>query len=85
MTTKTAQITITESTKIARKVLRYLSTVNSFNAHVEEQIDGHLAGIGLGWKLKPGTYIDNVARQLIGQMAKDIRSSAIEIYGSAAA
>ena len=46
----------------------------------EDQIDGHLKNVGLGWKLKEGTYIDGVSIQSIKQLSQDIRSNAIERY-----
>ena len=76
--TAARKITIAESTKIARNVLAYLGSVDPREVDVNDQIDGHLAEIGLGWKLKPGTYIDGVDCQFIGAMAKTIRNAAIE-------
>jgi hypothetical protein len=74
----TRAITIAEATSIARKVLRYLNSVDSRTVDMEDQINGHLAECGLGWKLKDGTYIDGIACQFVGQLAKDIRASAVE-------
>jgi len=45
---------------------------------VNAQIDGHLADVGLGWKLKDGTYVDGIDCQFIGKMAKTIRAAAVE-------
>jgi hypothetical protein len=77
MTTKA--ITIAETTSIARKVLRYLNSgVDPRTVNVEDQINSHLAECGLGWKLKDNAYIDGIACQFVGQLAKDIRASAVE-------
>ena len=77
----TRKITIAESTKIARNVLAYLNSgVDPRAVNVNDQIDGQLAAIGLGWKLKSGTYIDGLDCQFIGAMAKTIRASAVEKY-----
>jgi hypothetical protein len=79
--TEARKITIAESTKIARKVLAYLNSgIDPRVVDVNDQINGHLAEIGLGWKLKNGTYIDGLDCQFIGAMAKNIRASAIEKY-----
>lgn len=75
------KITIAESTKIARGVLAYLNSgVDPRTVDMNDQINGHLAKIGLGWKLKDRTYIDGVDCQFIGVLAKTIRASAIEKY-----
>jgi len=77
--TATRKITIAESTKIARGVIRHLNRVDPRMCDVNAQIDGHLADIGLGWKLKDGTYIDGIDCQFIGAMAKTIRAAAVEV------
>ena len=78
------KITIAQSTNIARKVLAYSNSgVDPRGVDMNDQIDGHLKEIGLGWKLKNGTYIDGVACQFIGVLAKDIRAAAIEKYTAA--
>ena len=75
------KLTHDSARKIARSVLKYLhSGIDPMTVNIEAQIDGRLAGIGIGWKLKPGTYIDGVACQFVGQLAKDIRSNAMEKY-----
>ena len=73
------QITIAEANNIARRVIRYINSgIDPRTINVNDQIDGHLADIGLGWKLKNGVYFDGLDCQFIGAMAKAIRSSAIE-------
>lgn len=81
-TTKPARkITVEQSRKIARGVLAYRNSgVDPRTIDIEDQVNGHLAEVGLGWKLKPGTYIDGLDCQLIGAMAKTIRAAAIEKY-----
>ncbi|UOF82423.1 UNVERIFIED_CONTAM: hypothetical protein [Bacteriophage sp.] len=75
------KLTHDSARKIAKSVLRYLhSGIDPTTVNIEAQIDGSLAGIGIGWKLKPGTYIDGISCQFVGELAKDIRSNAIEKY-----
>jgi hypothetical protein len=75
------QITINQSQRIARKVLAYLNSgLDPRTINIEDQIEDWLADIGLGWKLKPGTYIDGVDCQGIGAMSKSIRAAAVEKY-----
>jgi len=75
------KLTIKTSQNIARKVLKYTkSAKDSRYFDMNAQIDGHLAEIGLGWRLKIGTYIDGLSCQFIGELAKDIRLNAIEKY-----
>ena len=80
MTTQ-RKITVKTATRIARNVLAFRdSGVDPRSVDMNDQIDGHLAEVGLGWKLKDGTYIDGIACQFIGVLAKDIRASAVEKY-----
>jgi hypothetical protein len=81
-TTKPArQITVEQSRKIARGVLAYINSgADPREIDLEDQVNGHLSKVGLGWKLKPGTYIDGLDCQFIGAMAKTIRAAAIEKY-----
>ena len=69
------KITHKTSNKIAKSVLTLLHRVD-----LEDQINWHLKNVGLGWKLKEGTYIDGVSIQSIKQLSQDIRSNAIERY-----
>ena len=76
---KNRKLTHYTSKKIARAVLKYFhSGVDSRTVDLNSQIDGWLAEIGLGWKLKDGAYIDGVSCQFIGKLADDIRNHAIE-------
>ena len=75
------KITIKNSQNIAQKVLQFLNSgigMRTFN--IEDQIDGHLKDIGLGWKLKEGTYIDGVDTLSIVNLARAIRLHAIERF-----
>ena len=74
------KITHKTSNKIAKSVLTLLNRVDPRTINIEDQIDAHLKDIGLGWKLKEGTYIDGVSIQSIKQLSQDIRSNAIERY-----
>ena len=74
------KITHKTSNKIAKSVLTLLHRVDTRTLNIEDQIDGHLKNVGLGWKLKEGTYIDGVSIQSIKQLSQDIRSNAIERY-----
>lgn len=74
------KITIAQSTRIARKVLFFIGSTDPRSVNIEDQVNGHLAEVGLGWKLKPGTYIDGLDVQFIGVMAKTIRANAVEKY-----
>ena len=74
------KITHKTSNKIAKTVLTLLHRVDPRTINIEDQIDAHLKNVGLGWKLKEGTYIDGVSIQSIKQLAQDIRSNAIERY-----
>ena len=74
------KITHKNATKIARLVLKYCHSVDPRTVDMNAQIDGHLAEIGLGWKLKDHTYIDGLACEFITVLSKDIRNSAIEKY-----
>ena len=61
-------------------MLTLLHRVDPQTINIEDQIDAHLKNVGLGWKLKEGTYIDGVSIQSIKQLAQDIRNSAIEKF-----
>ena len=74
------KITIKDSKKIAKSVLTLLHRVDPRTINIEEQINGHLKDIGLGWVLKDGTYIDGLAYTSISVLAQDIRHSAIEKF-----
>ena len=74
------KITHKTSNKIAKSVLTLLHRVDPRTLNIEDQIDGHLKNVGLGWKLKEGTYIDGVSIQSIKQLSQDISSNAIERY-----
>ena len=74
------KITHKTATKIARLVLKYCHSVDPRTVNINDQIDGHLAEIDLGWKLKDNTYIDGLACEFITVLAKDIRNNAIEKY-----
>jgi hypothetical protein len=75
------KITIAQSKRIARGVIRYANSVGySRSIDFNAQIDGHLSEIGLGWILKSGTYIDGLDCQFIGALSKTIRANAISIY-----
>jgi hypothetical protein len=75
------KITIKTSQNIARKVIQFMnSAVGQRTYNLEAQIDWHLKDIGLGWKLKEGTYIDGVSIQSIKELANDIRNNAIERF-----
>ena len=75
------KITIKKSRDIARKVLKFFnSATGQLTFNFEAQIEWHLKDIGLGWKLKEGTYIDGVACTSILVMANDIRNNAIERF-----
>ena len=79
--TKVRKITIAESTRVARSVLAYLNSgIDPRTVDLNDQINGHLAEIGLGWKLIARTYIDGIDCQFIGVLAKTIRAAAIEKY-----
>lgn len=81
MTQATRKITIKTATRIARDVLAFVNSgIDPRTVNMEDQIDGHLSEVGLGWKLREGTYIDGIACQFIGVLAKDIRSNAVEKY-----
>ena len=74
------KITHKTANKIAKSVLTLLHRVDPRTINIEDQIDAHLKNVGLGWKLKEGTYIDGVSIQSIKQLAQDIRNSAIEKF-----
>jgi len=74
----TQKIKISTSKRIARSVLMYLnSCVDPQAVDINDQVDGWLAEIGLGWKLKEGSYIDGIACQFIGVLTRDIRRMAV--------
>lgn len=75
------KITIKTAQKIARGVIRYArGGVDPRDIDFNDQINGHLAEVGLGWELKSGTYFDGVDCQFIGLLATAIRANAIEKY-----
>ena len=74
------KITHKTSNKIAKSVLTLLHRVDPRTINIEDQINGHLKDIGLGWVLKDGTYIDGLACTSISVLAHDIRHSAIEKF-----
>ena len=74
------KITIKQARYIAREVLKFLRRNDPRTINIDDQINGHLKDIGLGWVLKDGTYIDGVSIQSIKQLAQDIRSNAIEKF-----
>ena len=72
------KITIEDSKKIAKSVLTLLHRLDPRTINIEDQINGYLKNIDLGYKLKPGTYIDGLACHSIKILAHDIRLNAIE-------
>jgi hypothetical protein len=74
------KITHKTSNKIAKSVLTLLHRVDPRTINIEDQIDAHLKNVGLGWKLKEGTYIDGLACNSIKILAHDIRLNAIEKF-----
>ena len=74
------KITHKTANKIAKSVLTLLHRVDPRTINIEDQINGHLKDIGLGWVLKDGTYIDGVSIQSIKQLSQDIRLNAIERF-----
>ena len=75
------KITHKTANKIAKSVLAFLkSGLDPRSVNIEDQIDAHLKNVGLGWKLKEGTYIDGLACLSIKVMANDIRFNAIERF-----
>ena len=75
------QLTIKQSTSIARKV--HASVNRSADPRAVDwnsRIDALLSDIDLGWKLRQGTYIDGLDCQFIGALAKTIRANAIEKF-----
>ena len=76
------KITIKQAKHIAREVLKFLRRNDPRTINIEDQINGHLKDVGLGWVLKDGTYIDGLAYTSISVLAHDIRHSAIvKFYG----
>ena len=75
-------LTVKTATAISRKVLSAVNRAKQDPRYVDwnQEIDAHLRKVGLGWKLKPDTYIDGLDCQFIGQLAKTIQCKAIEIY-----
>jgi hypothetical protein len=74
------KITIKDAKKIAKSVLNLLHRVDPLTINIDEQINGHLKYIGIGWILKDATYIDVYASTSISALAHDIRNSAIEKF-----
>ena len=77
---KMNKITIKQARYIAREVLKFLRRNDPRTINIDDQINGHLKDIGLGWVLKDGTYIDGLACTSISVLAHDIRHSAIEKF-----
>ena len=74
------KITIKQAKHIAREVLKFLRRNDPRTINIDDQINGHLKDIDLGWELKPSTYIDGLACNSIKILAHDIRNSAIEKF-----
>jgi hypothetical protein len=75
------QITVKEATNIARKVHSSVNrAADPRNVDWNDRIDALLAKIGLGFKLRQGTYIDGLDCQFIGSLAKTIRANAFEKF-----
>ena len=75
------KITIAESQNIARKVHASVNhSSDPRNIDWNDRIDALLADLGLGWKLRDGTYIDGLDCQFIGALSKTIRANAVEKY-----
>lgn len=75
------QITVKEATNIARKVHSSVNrAADPRNVDWNDRIDALLAKIGLGWKLRQGTYIDGLDCLFIGSLAKTIRANAVEKF-----
>lgn len=75
----TRKITVSAATNIARKVHASVNRASDPRTiDWNEKIDALLSEVGLGWKLKPLTYIDGLDCQFIGSLSKTIRASAIE-------
>jgi len=70
----TQKLTIAASKKIARSLL--VNRPSGFDIILPDEIDRELAEIGLGWKLKEGTYFCD-GSQFIGELARDIRRMAV--------
>ena len=71
----TQKLTIAASKKIARSLL-VNRAASGFDIILPDEIDRELAEIGLGWKLKEGTYFCD-SSQFIGELARDIRRMAV--------
>lgn len=75
------KITIKESQAVARKVHASINRAQDPRTiDWNDRIDALLEGIGLGWKLKQGTYIDGLDCQFIGSLAKTVRLNAVEKF-----
>jgi len=75
----TQKITLSTATRIARSVLVYRhSGIDPRDVNMADEIDRQLAENGLGWALKEGVYIDGIACQFIGELARDIRLMAVK-------
>jgi hypothetical protein len=80
----TKQITIKEATSIASKVHASVNRASDpRNVDWNDRIDALLADLGLGWKLRQGTYIDGLDCQFIGSLAKTIRANAVAKFEGA--
>ena len=78
---KDRKITIAKSTQIARAVHASVNRASDPRAiEWNDRIDSMLSEVGVGWKLKAGTYIDGLDCQFIGALAKTIRAAATQKY-----
>lgn len=76
----TRKITIAESRSIARKMHMSVNRASDpRNIDWNARVDDLLAGLGLGWRLEPTTFIDGLDCQFIGSLAKTIRLHAREM------
>ena len=72
------QITVATATNIARKVHGAVNRASDpRTVDWNERIDALLSDLGLGWKLRAGTYIDGLDCQFIGALAKTVRANAV--------
>lgn len=80
-TMSNATITTKTTTSIARKVHASVNRASDpRTVNWNDRIDALLSDVGLGWKLKDGTYIDGLGCQFIGSLAKTIKVFAVEKY-----
>ena len=72
------QITVATATSISRKIHASVNRASDPRSiEWNDRVDALLADVGLGWKLKTGTYIDGLDCQFIGALAKTIRLNAV--------